>query len=277
MKRILVASIVLIPMLGFPSEPRVLPVVAHEAPGSADNRWSSELYLSNSGSEEITVTMGGLLPGRRRPSEPCQTFAPVKRTVPAHSTVMWSAAELGPDIGCATFVLGGLTLDADGPVHIGSRLVNHRGHEPVPHQPLHGSGQVVDALALEDLPRAGSYQLPGLLWHRNACGPQAFVSYVGFANPGEDSVMVTLDLPPDSREPGLRIDGKPVVLPHSIEVPAQSWRQIRLVPEPSPLTVCMDPEIVDLWLDINGSLAFYGSVVDRPAQDPRTVTPIPHR
>jgi hypothetical protein len=78
-------------------------------------------------------------------------------------------------------------------------------------------------------------------------------------------------------EAGMRIDGKPVVLPHSIEVPAQSWMQIRLGPEPSPLTVCMDPEVVDLAIDTNGPLAFYASVVDRPAQDPRTVTPITRR
>ena len=42
-------------------------------------------------------------------------------------------------------------------------------------------------------------------------------------------------------------------------------------------TVCMDPEVVDLWLDTTGPLAFYASVVDRPAQDPRTVTPILRR
>jgi len=264
-------------MMSSAAEVQVLPVVAHEAPGAAGNRWSSELYLSNDGPDEVTVTMGGLLPGRRLPPEPCSTFAPVQRKVPAHSTVLWSAAELGPDIGCATFVLGGLTLDANGPIRITSRLVNHRGHDPVPQRPLHGSGQVVEALALEDLLEAGSFQLPGLLWHRNPCGPAEFDIYVGFSNPGIEPITVTLDLPPDLADAGMRIDGTPVELPHTLVVEPSSWRQIHLVPETSPLTVCMDPEVVDLQVDTSGPLAFYASVVDRPAQDPRTVTPVPRR
>jgi hypothetical protein len=260
---------------GFASaETYLLPVVAYQVPGHAGNRWSSELYLSNGGSEEVTVTLGGLALGRRLPPEPCPTFAPVIRRVPAHSTVVWSAAELGPDLGCATLALGAVILDTTAPIDISSRLVNHRSRLPETPLPLHGTGQVVHAVALDEMPRAGAYLLPSLMWHRNSCGLEEFVTSVGFANPGEHSVRVTLDLPPEVNESGIRIDGESVELPHVIEISGQSWVQVRLAPEPSPLTVCMDPEVFDLWIDADAPIAIYGSVVDRLVQDPRTVNPI---
>jgi hypothetical protein len=256
------------------AETYLLPVVAHQVPGHAGNRWSSELYLTNGGSEEVTVTLGGLALGRRLPPDPCVTFAPVTRKVPAHTTVLWPAAELGPDIGCATLVLGALILDTTAPIEIRSRLVNHWSNPLEASLPLHGTGQVVRAIALDDIPKGGEYLVPSLMWHRNPCGPEEFVSSVGFANPAEQPVQVTLDLPPILAEAGMRVDGRSVELPHVIEVPGQSWVQVRLAPAPSPLTVCMDPEIFDLWIDTTAPVAVYGSVVDRLVQDPRTVMPI---
>ena len=256
------------------AETYLLPVVAHQVPGHAGNRWSSELYLKNGSSEEVTVTLGGLALGRRLPPEPCLTIVPVTRKVPAHTTVLWPAAELGPDIGCATLALGALVLDTTAPIEIGSRLVNHRSVPPEASLPLHGTGQVVQAIAFDDLPQAGGYLVPGLIWHRNSCGPEEFVTSVGFANPNENTVRVTLDLPPRLAEGGMRVDGELVELPHVIEVPGRSWVQVRLAPEPSPLTVCMDSEIFDLWIDTDAPIAIYGSVVDRLVQDPRTVMPI---
>jgi len=255
-------------------ETYLLPVVAYQLPGHAGNLWSSELYLSNGGPEEVTVTLGGLIPGQRLPPEPCPTFAPVIRRVPAHSTVLWSAAELGPDIGCATLALGALILDATAPIDISSRLVNHGSRLAETPLPLHGTGQVVQAIAFDDMPKAGEYRLPGLMWHRNSCGPEEFVTSVGFANPAEDPVRVTLDLPPALAEAGMRVDGESVELPHVIEIPGQSWVQVRLAPVPSMLTVCMAPEIFDLWIGTTAPVAVYGSVVDRLVRDPRTVIPI---
>jgi hypothetical protein len=276
MTRIIVLAMAAIAAAGSASaELYLVPVVAHELPGHGENRWSSELYLSNGGPSEVTVTMGGFLPGRREPLEACETFAPVTRTVPAYSTVLWSGAELGPDIGCATLVLGGLLLDATGPIRIRSRLVNHSGHTPAPHQALHGSAQTVDAIELSSLPDADSYLLGGLLWHRNTCGIEEFVTSVGFANPGDRPVQVTLDLEADVAQVGMRIDGAPVALPFPLEVPAHGWRQIRLTPEDSMLTVCMDPEVFDLVVETTGPLALYGSVVDRLSHDPHTVVAVP--
>jgi len=255
-------------------ETYLLPVVAYQLPGHAGNVWSSELYLSNGGSEEVTVTLGGLIPGQRLPPEPCPTFAPVTRIVPRHSTVLWPAAELGPDIGCATLALGALILDATEPIDISSRLVNHRSQLTEAPLPLHGTGQIVNAIALNELPIAGDYLLPGLMWHRNSCGPEEFVTSVGLANPGEHTVRVTLDLPETLAEAGMRLDGELLELPYVLEVPGQTWVQVRLAPVPSPLTVCMAPEIFDLWIDSDAPIAIYGSVVDRLVQDPRTVLPI---
>jgi hypothetical protein len=241
MIRILITALTILTSINAYAEVYLVPAVAFLIPGHDGNRWSSELYLTNSSSEEITVTLGGLLLGRRRPPEPCLTIVPVTRKVPAHTTVLWSAAELGPDIGCASLALGGLMFDATAPIDISSRLVNHGVNPPRPSLPLHGPGQVVDAIAVAELPRDGAYLLPGLLWHRNACVPEEFVTYLGFANPGDDPVYLTLNLPPSLAELGMRIAGEPVELPHEIEVPAGSW------------------------------------AIDRPAQDSRTVIPIERR
>jgi len=66
-------------------------------------------------------------------------------------------------------------------------------------------------------------------------------------------------------------------IPHVIEVSGQSWVQVRLAPVASPLTVCTDPEILDLWVDATAPVAIYGSVADRLVQDLRTVMPIEHK
>lgn len=273
MSRWLCVLVALFSTAGASAQNVLVPVVAHELPGYGGNRWSSELYLSNTSTEDVTVTIAGFLPGRRQPPQPCETFAPVTRTVPARSAVLWSAAELGADVGCATRLVGGLLLHSTGSVGITSRLVNHHEVPASPGEPLHGPGQVVAGIPVAELPPAGEYVLPGLIWHRNPCGGEAFVTSVGFSNPGDEPVTVTLDLAPGLAEAGMRVDGEPVELPYSIEVPPLAWRQIRLTPEPSPLAVCLPPELFDLWVDTSGSLGFYGSVVDEQARDPRTVAP----
>jgi hypothetical protein len=274
MVKILIITLAVLTSASAFAETYLVPAVAFLVPGHDGNRWSSELYLTNSSSEQITVTLGPLLLGRRRPPEPCLTFVPVTRKVPAHTTLLWSAAELGPDMGCATLALGGLMLDATAPIDIRSRLVNHGANPPRPFLPLHGPGQVFDAVPTADLPRDGAHQLPGLLWHRNACGPEEFATNLGFANPGEEPVDLTVNLPPSLAEQGIRIAGEPVELPHKIRVPAHRWKQVKVQPEPSMLTVCMDPELFVVWIDTSGPVAIYASVIDRPAQDPRTVTPV---
>jgi hypothetical protein len=250
-------------------------VVAHQIPGHGGNRWSSELYLTNDHPVPVTVTLGGLLPGRRRPPQPCETFAPVTREVPAHTTLLWSAAELGPDIGCAELVLGGLVIDTTEPIELTSRLVNHTETIPRSAVPLHGPGQVVAAIPLADVPAAGAYLLPGLAWHRNSCGPAEFSSSLALLNPGDQPVTVILDLPTALAEFGMRVNGEPVELPLAVVIAGQSWRQLALTPEPSLLTACMGPEPFHLLADTDGPLVVVGSVIDRLAQDPRTVVATP--
>ncbi|NOZ93237.1 MAG: hypothetical protein GXP47_00660 [Acidobacteria bacterium] len=257
----------------------VLPAFAYNLPGHGKNLWTTELYISNPGSETVLVDPPVVLEGRLVVPHPC--VPPVRPLeVPPHASVVWSSEEIAFQLGCAVEVVGALLLHADGDLVVDSRMVNVSGEfvegdGEVPQIILAGYSQQMPGLPVADLPvEPRQFMLPSLIWHRNACGSVAFDNYVGFANPDDAPVEVTLDLGPELRELGMVVDGNPVELPYTLELPARSWRQIHVTPESNQLPVCLDPERFDLYVTTRGPVAMYASVVDRSSQDPRTVFPV---
>lgn len=252
----------------------LIPVFAHRISGADDTEWSSELYLVNPGPQPIQVTLLELLPGRVEAGVPCDLFMPPTRVVPPRAAVVWTAAGLATDLGCADRALGALLLNADGRVEVTSRLVNRDAGGGLDGL-LTGRGQEMPALPLRALPGAGTYLLPALLWHPDPCGEAAFATAVGFANPGDDAVTIRIDLDPELVERGVLVDGRRMDGPFRLRIPARSWRQVDLEPVESPGTGCRSPESFVAEVTLDGSLAVYASVVDRRSQDARTVLPVP--
>ena len=79
----------------------VLPVFAHGVKGLNNGVWSSEIYLTNPGDQPVQVTLVHFLPGDIVKPTPCDLFMPPTRVVPAKSAVVWTAAGLATDLGCA--------------------------------------------------------------------------------------------------------------------------------------------------------------------------------
>ena len=258
------------------AENLLLPVFAHNAVGQDGSRWSSELYLTNPSGQPVQVTPAQLLPGQLAPTRPCRIFMPPTRVVPPHSAVVWTASGMAADLGCAEEALGGLLLSADGPVIISSRMVRHPAEEGKTGRGfLAGQGQQIPVLAMDELPRAGSYLLPALHCQREGGAGPAFDTYVGFTNPWPEPVLISIDPASDVVDRGLRIDDQEVALPYTFEMPPESWRQIQLRPaRADDDRGSRGPESIDLLVTIDGPLAFYASVVDRTSQDPRTVLPV---
>ncbi len=252
----------------------VLPVFAHNLEGRNGDLWNSEIYLTNPGDQPVQVTLARHLPGRITKPTPCDLFMPPTRVVPPHSAVVWTASGLATDLGCAEEVRGGLVLRADGPIHVTSRLVNVAGsEEEQPTGVLSGRGEAFEAIPIEQLPAAGTYLLPALMWHRNPCGEAEFDTFIGFANPGGAAVEVVLDVPHVSGREAV-IDGRSVVLPHLLQIPAGSWRQIWLRPSTEEGAPCGSIESFLVSVEINEPLALYASVIDRRSGDPRTARPV---
>jgi hypothetical protein len=254
----------------------VLPVFALNLDGRNDDRWSSELYLTNPGEQPVLVELAQFLPGNITTTRPCDLFMTPTRVVPPHSATVWTATGLATDLGCADSARGGLVLRADGPLHVTSRLVNledsgtdHSGAI------LSGRGEAFDAVPIEQLPARGTHLLPALMWHRNPCqgGPE-FETVVGFANPGPEPVEVILDVPHETGGPVL-VDGEEVYLPYRFEIAERSWQQFRLSPQRDDGAKCGSVESFLVRLDLTGPLAVYASVIDRKSGDPRTVTTVP--
>lgn len=253
----------------------VLPVFAHNVKGIGGARWSSELYLTNPGPQPVQVTLASFLPGEIGKPTPCDLFMPPTRVVPPRSAVVWTSAGLATDLGCASSALGALVLSADGLVHVTSRMVNHADMAEQPaYGLLTGYGQEIEARPLSEL-AAGTYLLPALLWQRNACGKPAFATSIGLANPDSSPVTVTLDLEDDGGAGWVMVEDEEVPIPHSLTVPARSWRQLHLRPVEASAGGCRDPEPFLLRVQVDGPLAFYASVVDRSTGDARTVQPVP--
>ncbi len=251
----------------------VLPVFAHNLDGRNGNIWSSEIYLTNPSDQPVLVEIARFLPGNIDKPTPCDLFMGPTRVVPPQSATVWTASGLATDLGCAERVRGGLVLRADGPVHITSRLVNLVGNEDMdPGMVLSGLGEAFEAMPIEDLPPAGAYLLPALMWHQNPCGTPAFDTAIGFSNPGFAPVEVTLDVPHETGRTAT-LDGRQIALPYLLKVPAGSWRQYRLAPSKNE-GPCGDVESFLVRLETSAPLAFYASVIDRKSGDPRTVLPV---
>jgi hypothetical protein len=253
----------------------VLPAFALNLEGRSGDHWSSEIYLTNPSDQPVQVELARFLPGKIDKPTPCDLFMPPTRVVPPYSAAVWTAAGLATDLGCAERARGALVLRADGPVHVTSRLVNFvGGDEDDGPTVLSGRGEGFEAIPIEDLPEAGTHLLPALMWHRNPCEKSSFDTFVGFANPGPDPVTVHLDIPHESAR-AVRIGGEDVFLPHSLTIPAGSWRQIRLSPTPDAGTECGGVESFLVRVATDGRVAIYASVIDRESGDPRTVSPVP--
>jgi hypothetical protein len=271
--RLISGLIVLLAALPAAAGELVLPVFAHGVEGQDNGVWSSEIYLTNPGDQPVQVTLVRFLPGEIVKPTPCDLFMPPTRVVPPKSAVVWTAAGLATDLGCAEEARGGLVLRADGPVHVTSRLVNlARDDQPLAGV-LSGRGEAFEAIPIDRLPAAGTHLLPALMWHRNPCGNPAFDTFIGFANPGPDAVDVVLDVPHEVMREVL-IDGRRVVLPYHLRVAPESWRQIRLAPQKEEEASCGGVESFLVSVEIDSPLALYASVVDRKSGDPRTVRPV---
>jgi hypothetical protein len=255
----------------------VLPAFALNIEGRSGELWSSEIYLTNPGDQPVQVELARFLPGSINKPTPCDFFMPPTRVVPPYSAAVWTAEGLATDLGCAERARGGLVLRADGPVYVTSRLVNLAGWDDEEGPTvLSGRGEAFEAIPLEELPGAGSHLLPALMWHRNPCDASSFDTHVGFANPGPDSVEITLDIPHESAR-AVRINGHEVFLPHSLTIRGGSWRQIRLSPVTEEGAPCGGVESFLLRVETDAPIAIYGSVIDRKSGDPRTVVPVPLR
>ncbi len=257
------------------AEDFVVPAFAFNLPGHGKNLWTSEVYLANPGDQPVLVETPVVLEGRLGVPRPC--LPPIHQLeVPAASSIVWRAEDIAIDLGCAEEIVGALLITADGPLAVSSRMINRisptTSEGPVF---LSGFSQELPGLAESALPAPGTtYMLPSLAWHRNSCGPVAFDTYVGLANPGTADVTVSFSLGAASDETSIYVDGKLMGLPANIVVPARGWKQLHLEPVDSMLTVCMDAERFDLFVTVDGPTALYGSVVDRSTQDPRTVMPV---
>jgi len=275
---VFVALVLALNAVSAAAESLLLPVFAHNASGREGRLWSSELYLTNPGEQPVQVTLACFLAGYLVRPEPCSEFMPPTRVLPPRSSVVWRSADLEVDLGCAEEALGALLLRADGPVTISSRIVSQSATKR-PAQSgglLAGSGQEVAALPVADLPPAGLYLLPALALGDSHRDGRGFDTFIGFANPGPDPVLVSLDL---GLEPGavrLALDGAEVSLPYAAEIPGGSWRQwhLTLAPGDAAGRRALGLESVNLLIETYAPLAFYASVLDRSSGDARTVLPV---
>jgi hypothetical protein len=271
LRAVALATTLVLAAFGATADSLLLPVFAHNAIGADGARWSSELYLTNPGQQPVQVTLEQLLPGRVSASSPCRSFLAATRVVPPRAAVVWTAAGLSTDLGCADEAIGGLVLRVDGPLEVSSRIVRHV-EPPAPGTHLTGVGQEIAAVPLDRLPGPGAYLLPALVWQHGPHQGGGFSAALGFANPGPNPVSVMLQLAPESAGHALRVDDQQVDLPHLLEVPPGRWSQVRLAP---PTDDADGPRGFSLLVTIDGPLAFYASVLDRSSGDPRTVVPVP--
>jgi len=255
------------------AEEYVLPVFAWQLAGKNGNLWSSELYVTNPGSEARRIWVAGFLAGRQGTQRPC--LPPVGQlVVPPQATVLWPATAVSRDLGCPSWALGGLRLESDGSLSIASRVVNERAAGDGESVLLRGFGQEIMATPVADPGSTMEALLPALAWHPNPCGERLFESYVYVANPGLAAVTVTVQQDAAGTPGTLIVNGVEVATPVPLTVEPGAWLQLKVDPVDSPLAVCMAPELASLVVKADGPVAVIGSVVDRSTQDPRTVTAV---
>ena len=253
----------------------VVPVVAWDAHGVGSNRWSTEVYVSNTAPQQALVTVAAVLPLRVVQQVPC--LPPVTPfAVAGYSTRVITAAELNRYLGCPGEFVGGLVFEAPAEVVVATRMTNHKAVGEVPEDELlQGLSQEIPGLPTAALPQSGEeYMLPALGWHPQPCTQRAQLdSYLYLANPGTDSASVTL-FDPSGRIDRLVVNRQVVTLPHILTVPGERLAQFLVAPSPEVLpAACGKPAVFDLFFRTDQPVAALGSVVDRTTQDARTVLP----
>lgn len=253
----------------------VIPVVAWDAHGVGSNRWSTEVYLSNTASQTALVSVAAALPLRVVQQTPC--LPPVTPfQVAAYTTRVVTAAEINRYLGCPGQFVGGLVLLAPTGVVVATRMTNHKAQGQAPEEELlQGLSQEIPGLPTAALPQAREdYMLPALGWHPTPCTtPPLLDSYLYLANPNSTPVAVTL-FDPSGQVKRLALNRQTVTLPHTVTVPPQRLSQFLVAPNPEVMTtVCGKPAVFDLFFRADQPVAVLGSVVDRTSQDARTVLP----
>lgn len=253
----------------------VVPVVAWDAHGVGTNRWSTEVYLSNTAPQQALVTVAAALPLRVVQHVPClPPVAPFQ--VPGYATRVVTAAELNRYLGCPGQYVGGLVLEAPAGIVASTRMTNHKALGEAPEEDLlQGLSQEIPGLPAAALPQPGEeYMLPALGWHPQPCAARTqFDSYLYLANPGTGPTTVTL-YDPSGRIERLSLNRQVVTLPHDLTVPAERLAQFLVAPAPEVMpAVCGKPALFDLFFRTDQPVAALGSVVDRSTQDARTVLP----
>lgn len=253
----------------------VVPVVAWDAHGVGGNRWSTEVYVSNTAPQEALVTVAAVLPLRVVQHDPClPPVAPF--AVAGYSTRLITAAELNRYLGCPGEFVGGLVFEAPAGVVVATRMTNHKAVGEAPEDELlQGLSQEIPGLPAAALPQPGEdYMLPALGWHPQPCTQRAQLdSYLYFANSDTNPASVTL-FDPSDRIDRLTVNRQVVTLPHTLTVPGERLAQFLVAPAPDVLaTVCGKPAVFDLFFRTDQPVAALGSVVDRTTQDARTVLP----
>ncbi|MEP0775756.1 MAG: hypothetical protein HRF46_15520 [Acidobacteriota bacterium] len=258
------------------AEDMVLPAFAYQAGGKGGNRWTTEVYIANPHPVEVSVRLVRAIVSDQRAERPCLPRSVVERRVPAYTTIAWPASQIARDLGCVDRLLGALVFAADRRLEITGHMVNERGAMNVSREDLlRGFGQVIPGIPWSELPGPRVvWMLPGLIWHPGPCGPPLFDLHLHLVNPGTAKATVRLGRDRAGRPGRLTINGVEVTTPYELALEGESWRQLRVsAPEPL-LTVCMAPELVDLFFTSDQPVACYVSVVDRTTNDPRTVLPV---
>ncbi len=256
-------------------EAYVLPVFAYHLPGVGDNLWSSEIYLSNPGDEARSVRIGEFLPGRMTVPVPCGPPQGVPREVPPLSTIVWTAADIAVELGCASEAVGALEFTSDGVLVIASRMVNEQSVPAAGGSLISGFGLEVPAVELAEVSSPGvKLLLPGLAWHPVACDDPAFESAVGVVNLNQEPVTVVLTFPSHATPARVFINGEETSSPFEFTVRRRGWKQVSFGPPVGTDRECRPAELFDLVLEVAGGVVAYATVVDRSTQDGRLVTPV---
>jgi hypothetical protein len=257
------------------AEQYVLPIFALGWPGKSGNRWTTEVFITNPGPTDAQVLNARFLPGVLRVTTPCYLPIVAFHDVPPHSTLLISSLGLYYELQCPDAMLGGLSFDSEVPVRISSRVVNVREGAPTG-TVLSGLGQDLPAFGPGDLSVPGAvYQLPSLVWDPFRCGapPQSEV-YVYVVNPGTSPAGVTIQQTRDGRAGELVVNGQDTPTPFTFTLQPQEWRQMRVELGGALPTVCLPPQVTDLFFVSSAAIAAVASVVDRGSQDARTVLPV---
>lgn len=252
----------------------VVPVIAWGAPGASGNRWFTEIYLSNATSQAQEVLVVGVQVLRVRESpHPC--LPPnVPIPVPPLQTKVLVASDLSRWLGCPEEFVGGLLLQHEAGLLVGTRMTNAKGFEPsVGSSLLRGFSQEIPGVPLEALvgEPGAVYMVPSLVWHPRPCGATLYDTYLYFNNPGETDVTVQL-LPREGETTKLSLGSVEVELPYFFKVPARRVVQLAVQPPASSGNEeCGQPQVFDLFFAADGKVAALASVVDRASNDARTI------